>query len=253
VIQAALRLVGVRFQQPEYMISGDASNGNYASTLVAEAPFTKASEARQGLFVSRRAELVKKAIRIMCATGLIRASYDEVMRRVEVAVEGPAVAVRDRKEAHEIRKGEHQAGILSLRTWAEEAQRDFDEEVRRGARPQTGTVPGTGEAGAPATGGDAPQGGTNPAQPQPAAGEDPAQVVAHRNSQVIADRSKLAYPVIAIVSGVGNGTINREAGIGQLMELFGFDRPTAEKLVGPPVVVDPELQRRVSEAWQNYP
>ena len=30
---------------PEYMVSGDASNANYASTLVAESPFVKARQA----------------------------------------------------------------------------------------------------------------------------------------------------------------------------------------------------------------
>ena len=34
IVQACLRSVGCRWNMPEYMISGDASNANYSSTLV---------------------------------------------------------------------------------------------------------------------------------------------------------------------------------------------------------------------------
>src|SRR6185369_4253327 len=48
--QYSLRRIGVRWNMPEYMISGDASNGNYSSTLVAESPFVKAREADQQFY-----------------------------------------------------------------------------------------------------------------------------------------------------------------------------------------------------------
>src|SRR3972149_5047544 len=45
VLQALLRSIGRRWNMAEYLISGDASNSAYASTLVAEAPFVRAREA----------------------------------------------------------------------------------------------------------------------------------------------------------------------------------------------------------------
>lgn len=144
VVQAALRLVGVRFQQPEYMISGDASNANYSSTLVSEAPFTKSSEAKQGVFCSRRRALCLKAIRIMCEFGTIPYPYHIVRQIVDVVVTGPPVAVRDRAKDSERYQREFDAGIRSPQTWAEDADLDWEEEQRRGAAPQQ-TTPSPGQ------------------------------------------------------------------------------------------------------------
>ncbi|MDO8631469.1 MAG: phage portal protein, partial [Phycisphaerales bacterium] len=48
--QYALRRIGTRWNMPEYLISGDASNANYSSTMVAESPFVKAREADQAFY-----------------------------------------------------------------------------------------------------------------------------------------------------------------------------------------------------------
>lgn len=53
---AAVRTVGIRWQMPEFMISGDASNANYASTLAASSPFGRARQRDQ----ARLAEVWKE-------------------------------------------------------------------------------------------------------------------------------------------------------------------------------------------------
>ena len=68
--QAALRYVGVRWNMPEYMISGDASNANLASALVAEAAFRqRPREADQPVYLNAFRELFWKVLRIRFDAG----------------------------------------------------------------------------------------------------------------------------------------------------------------------------------------
>jgi len=144
ILQAALRVVGVRFQQPEYMISGDASNNAYASTLAAEAPFTKSAEAKQTYYRKRYGDLAFKALRLGYYAGSFPLPPRVARKLLAINVTGPAIAVRDRKTDHEIRVGEHAAGVLSRETWAAEVGRSLEEEEARGARPQAAAQPTAG-------------------------------------------------------------------------------------------------------------
>lgn len=137
LVQAAMRLVGIRWSMPEYLISGDASNGNYASTLVAEAPFTKAAEAMQSLEAQSRRELIWKVLDQACRLGRLRRvgieSVDDLRLAMDLEVTYPPVAVRNRLEDAQVAEVEKRNGVLSARTWAEDAGRDYEEELRRGA------------------------------------------------------------------------------------------------------------------------
>ena len=130
VVQAALRMVGIRWSMPEYMISGDASNNNFASTLVAESPFTKSAEAKQSQYVRKFKELRWKVIQAVAENTRagILPPVSELRKRIELTVTPPEIAVRNRLEEHQIRAEEHEAGILSRDTWAAEAGRDYEEE-----------------------------------------------------------------------------------------------------------------------------
>lgn len=261
VVQAALRLVGVRFQQPEYMISGDASNGNYASTLVAEAPFTKSSEAKQGRFTAARRALCLRALAIMCRTGIVPIPFVELLRVVDVVVEGPEVAVRDLLESHTIRRDEWMDGIRSTESYAEDAGLDYEEEQRRGLRPAD-TIPSEAPSFlAPAD--DLPAEST--AAPSPASGPPPEPASSPVDSEAKAEEAetqnaaRVAYPLIALITGIGNGVIARDAGLAQLQTVFGFSAAEAAALIGstaPPEDDDSDdipTPATVSEAWQSYP
>ncbi len=144
IVQAALRLVGVRWQMPEYMISGDASNNNFSSTLVSEAPFTKSSEAKQTFYCRKYQELMWKVLAMAYQAGLFELPPRRAQQYLSLTCTGPDIAVRDKLEDHTIRKEEHQAGLLSLDTWAAETGRDLADEQEKGAEPQV--MPGTGVA-----------------------------------------------------------------------------------------------------------
>lgn len=155
IIQAALRQTGIRWTMPEYMISGDASNNAYASTLAAESPFTRSTEARQRIYTRAYREIKWKAVGLVAA-GLPRvfrgARLQEIKQRVDLTVDAQDVAVRDEPKLHDMRASQHAAGFLSLDTWATEEGRDLTEEQAKGAKPQgTAAVGGLSRpAGIPA-------------------------------------------------------------------------------------------------------
>jgi len=137
VVQMVLRRVGQRWSMPEYMVSGDASNANYASTLVAESPFVKSAEAKQMWYEEAFRSLVWKALRL--AYGHRRFShqgveFSQLRRLVKVRLEAPRVSVRNRTEETTIRNTLHAAGLLSRRTWAALEELDFDVEREHLAR-----------------------------------------------------------------------------------------------------------------------
>jgi hypothetical protein len=141
VIQAALRRAGARWQMPEYMVSGDASNANYASTLVAESPFVKAAEAQQAIFRRAFKEVLWKALEIAAADRQLPASAVTLRRLVDVSIESPTIAVRNRREELDIRQALAAAGILSKRTWAEQSGLDYDREQARRAAEEPSPQP----------------------------------------------------------------------------------------------------------------
>jgi len=132
VVQMILRRVGQRWAMPEYMVSGDASNANYASTLVAESPFVKRAERTQQLFVEhfrnvtwRVLGLLHPMLALLDRFGL---TWQEFRRKVQLNVSPPRVSVRNRNEETGIRVQLNQAGILSKRTWAGMEELDHEAE-----------------------------------------------------------------------------------------------------------------------------
>lgn len=126
IIQACLRSVGVRWCMPEYMVSGDASNANYSSTLVSGSPFVNAVECEQddfGLFFLRWRWI---AVRNACAAGLIRADFDEVQALVDIHYTPPQVAVANEAEQASIDHQDIAAGVMSIQT--RRARRGLDDD-----------------------------------------------------------------------------------------------------------------------------
>ncbi len=141
--------IAVRWQFPYYMISGDASNSNFASTLVAESPFVKSRESGQGFYKRKFDSLLWKAIRIAWEAGRFGSIEWQMLRaQVSLKIDAPEVASRDKAAQAQTNAIENQAGVLSLRTWASESGRDYDEEIKNGAKRQEPQEPmGLGGAG----------------------------------------------------------------------------------------------------------
>jgi hypothetical protein len=137
VIQAALRYVGTRWAMPEYMISGDASNANLASALVAEAPFVKAREADQLFYSLAFRELLWKVLRIAFDAGRIPgvASFRDLQAAIYLKIDPPAVATRDRQKEIAADAILVEKGAMAVATMAQRDGLDHKAEVDAGAKP----------------------------------------------------------------------------------------------------------------------
>lgn len=137
VIAAALRIAGARWQMPEYMISGDASNANYSSTLVAGGPFAVSRQRQQRRFKGYFAEIAWKVLRHMAARGAFADygvySVAELKQRVTLDIQAPCVTISDRLQDEQLREIRKRNGVLSARTWAAQVDLDYDDELGNGA------------------------------------------------------------------------------------------------------------------------
>jgi len=131
-----MRTIGVRWTIPEYMISGDASNSNFASTLVAESPFVKAREADQGFETKSHEDLLWKAVGMHFEAGHfddVAPDFDMIRKTITIRAKAPEVASRDPLVMAQRQQIEVGLGTLSRRTATTEAGRDYDEELENGA------------------------------------------------------------------------------------------------------------------------
>lgn len=141
-ISQAMRVMGVRWQMPEYMISGDASNGNYASTLVAESPFVKSCQSQQYRMTRGYERMLMRVLRTGAGMGLLPVSANEIAKYLRVAVDAQEPTARDEKEQHELHKSQNAAGMLSLDSWATAEGIDLAEERAKGAAAVQQMLPG---------------------------------------------------------------------------------------------------------------
>jgi hypothetical protein len=130
-----------RWQMPENIATGDASNNNYASILESQSPFYGFIEWTQQSVAGDDCDVLWKVIDNAARAGRLPYDPHTIRKAVTLTATPPDVKTQARKEQHDIRREEHAAGILSPRTWAEEAGRDYDEEVQRGAKAAPAPVP----------------------------------------------------------------------------------------------------------------
>ena len=134
--QYVLRGIAVRWNMPEYLISSDASNANYASSLVAESPFVKAREADQQFYKRHFGSLLWKVVRLAWEAGRfarLGLSWETLETLIDIKIDAPAVATRDALQMARIQEEQIGLGILSRRTAAAQAGLDYDAEVAQGA------------------------------------------------------------------------------------------------------------------------
>jgi hypothetical protein len=145
--QYVLRAIAVRWNIPEYLISADASNANYASALVAESPFVKAREADQQFYRRHFHSLMWKVVRLAWEAGRfarLGVSWETLESLLEIKIDAPAVATRDALKLAQTQEVQIRLGILSPRTAAAQAGLDYDAELQLGAHPAVAKPSATG-------------------------------------------------------------------------------------------------------------
>ena len=127
-LQAALRNIGSRWQFPEGLISGDSSNNNLASALVAEGPFCRGMEFRQWHYRNAYKRFLERLIDEAAAAGRLGGATETILDDIEVSVECKAVIARNAAEETTRNAILSGRGILSDQTWASREDLDWDDE-----------------------------------------------------------------------------------------------------------------------------
>ena len=127
VLQAELRAVAARLVMPEFMFTSDASNSNYASTLVAEGPAVKMFERLQANLANDDTQIMWRVVQNAVSSG--RLPHD-VQRAIDIQVTPPALEVREQYRACQVEKIAYESGVLSPQTWSLRLGLDYDQEQK---------------------------------------------------------------------------------------------------------------------------
>ncbi len=125
VLQAELRAIASRLVMPEFMLSSDASNANYSSTLVAEGPAVKMFQRVQQEMIEEDLDVMHRAVAIAVEAGRLPAETLDVVDLQGIA---PSLAVRDRLRDAQADQILVRSGAMSVETMSVRHGLDPDRE-----------------------------------------------------------------------------------------------------------------------------
>jgi len=115
VLQAELRAIASRLVMPEFMLTSDASNANYASTMVAEGPAVKMFQRLQQEMIQEDLEVMQRVIASAAEAGRLP---PDTPQNVEIQGIAPSLAVRDRLRDAQADRILLRSGAMSVETMA---------------------------------------------------------------------------------------------------------------------------------------
>jgi capsid protein len=127
VLQAELRAIASRLVMPEFMLSSDASNANYSSTMVAEGPAVKMFDRLQHEMLEDDVALLHRVIGHAAAMGRLP---NEALTAVDIRGIPPSLAVRDRLKDAQADQILVRNGAMSVATMALRSGLDPEQEER---------------------------------------------------------------------------------------------------------------------------
>lgn len=130
ILKAELRSIAARLVMPEFMFTSDASNANYASTMVAEGPAVKMFERLQAAMIEQDSDIMWQVVQNGVNAGVFP---ENVRDLVDIRISPPSVQVRDQFREAQVDRIAHAEGILSPQTWAQHLGLDYDQEQKNRA------------------------------------------------------------------------------------------------------------------------
>lgn len=127
VLLNLLRAAAAGMKLPEFMLTANVSEGNFASTLVSEGPFHKGMRYEQNLMVEEDLRILWQLLRFAAKKGLEGIS-DTDLDGVTLEIGTPRVQTRNRKEDFEVNMKMFDKSVLSRKTLAASEDRDDDAE-----------------------------------------------------------------------------------------------------------------------------
>lgn len=115
-VEILLRGVAARMVMPEFMLTSNASNANYSSTMVAEGPVVKLFERLQGTMIVEDKQILWRAIAVAVEAGLLP---KDIRSLVNIEATAPNVASRDRLKETKADEILVKTGAMSPQTMGE--------------------------------------------------------------------------------------------------------------------------------------
>ena len=127
ILQAELRAIAARLVMPEFMFTSDASNANFASTMVAESPAVRMFERLQANMIEQDREVMWRVVRNAVDAGTLPRKTPDC---IEIQIAGPSLQVRDAVREAQVDRIAYTHGVLSPQTWSQHLGLDFDQEQK---------------------------------------------------------------------------------------------------------------------------
>jgi DNA topoisomerase IB len=127
-VQAELRAIGSALAMPEYMISGDSSNANYSSTMVAEGPAVKSFERMQADIIDADLVVIRLALKVAAVAGRLP---ENVLDLIKVEAEPPIIKHEDRQAETESDQMLVNGKVMSRDTWAARNGLEYEDESNK--------------------------------------------------------------------------------------------------------------------------
>ncbi len=125
-------MVGLGLQFPEYIVRGDASNANFASSMVAESPFVRMVEKYQDIFQCVYEEIFIKVITFGVRSGQIENITNADLELLEAQVDFDTLIHRDiEKETKSFVMHKDALGVVSKKTVSGKLGYDFEDEQKQ--------------------------------------------------------------------------------------------------------------------------
>ena len=127
VLVQLLRACASGMMLPEFMLTANVSEGNFASTLVSEGPFHKGMKYEQSLMVAEDMRIIWQALKWGALTGALDISLAD-LEQVTIEAKPPRVQTRNRKEDFEIGLDLWKNGRISGKTLNKQEGYEYEEE-----------------------------------------------------------------------------------------------------------------------------
>jgi len=127
VLVALLRACAAGMKLPEFMLTANVSEGNFASTLVSEGPFFKAMKFEQHKMKAEDEVILMQALRFAASKGIEDISDNDI-DDIVLHIQPPEVQTRNRAEEFDFKKELWDRGELSGKTWLASEKLDRESE-----------------------------------------------------------------------------------------------------------------------------
>ncbi len=127
ILQAELRAIASRLVMPEFMFTSDASNSNFASTMVAEGPAVRMFERLQANMIEQDRAVMWRVVENAVTAGRLPPSARDC---IEIQITGPSLRVRDQLREAQVDRIAHTHGVLSLQSWSQHLGLNYDQEQK---------------------------------------------------------------------------------------------------------------------------